>query len=102
MKKFCNRGLSSSYGAAQCASSRHGCQGVGDGSCWPNHLWTGTYITTGIYRGFALSGVDGLTSVIACDGTGRCDATIPFSVRCVLDLFYVLLEIQNYCKLTEC
>ena len=68
------------------------CPGSYDNNCWPNHVWSGTLRATSYYSGFQLnSGAFGMTG--ACDGTGKCNSTNAFTVRCVLDLIFLKWKI---------
>ncbi len=68
------------------------CPGSYDNNCWPNHVWSGTLRATSYYSGFQLnSGAFGMTG--ACDGTGKCNSTNAFGVRCVLDLIFLKWKI---------
>lgn len=83
--QLCDNNASSSYGAARCDYLNGGCQGSGNSSCWPNHIWSGLFLASGYYQGFALNS-GGLKSTGICDGAGHCINTNAFAVRCVLDL----------------
>ena len=99
--QLCDAGASSSSGAARCEAKKDGCMGAVADYCWPYHVWSGTYISTGVYRGFALIGSEGFTTYVACDGTGSCGMAIPFSVRCVLDLVLLALSGLQLCEANE-
>ena len=83
-------GVSSSYGAVRCDSFDGSCQGGVSNGCWANHMWSGTKVSEEYYQIYILSGGSLVRS--GCGGAGVCSIRNAFTVRCVLDLTYVLID----------
>mgnify|MGYP001141467610 CR=1 FL=1 len=81
--QLCDKWESHKYGAAQCYPLYDGCQGASRGDsrwyddCWPAELWSGSGSESVYYRGYLKQGQFTLTAY---------HITLPYSVRCVLDL----------------
>ena len=78
------------YGAARCANLNGGCQGASDTHCRPNTLWLYNLRSTGNYEHAWLN--NGTLNTLNGADTAF---THAYSVRCVLDSTYVLLEKQR-------
>ena len=85
--QLCDNWESSKYGAARCANLNGGCQGASDTHCRPNTLWLYNLRSTGNYEHAWLN--NGTLNTLNGADTAF---THAYSVRCVLDSTYVLLE----------